>query len=337
MKKTYHLSHIDLDGYGSQFITANTIKNEVIYLNCNYGQIVDTLMTIQDDITKNDELLITDINLTEGEAKMVEAWRKNVGFDLQLLDHHDTGKKVAAQYDWYHLDNLKCGTMLTWEHFGKREDLSMFASIVNAYDLWKENDQYFSKGKALTRIVEDHTYSYPDGFEDEERNMILSLLDHAYILLRNGYSVMKMEQELYNTERHLLLSGKEDNEDLTLHEVRVNTFIDKIMEMEAYTIVNIDGFDTYVFTGLSKIFQTFSNNILHNNERIHVAVNISKRGSMSFRSRRDDINLGAIVKKYFNGGGHYKAAGGKIIFEEGSKPDYPEILEIFEEAVKPFK
>lgn len=328
---TYHLSHIDLDGFGAQYITANVVKGELKFLNCNYGEIFETIATIKDIITDNDMLLITDINLTKGEAVMIDALQKEIGFDLQLLDHHGTGKDVAPLYDWYHLDTSICGTMITFQHFGSPKELEFFAEIVNAYDLWKQDHKFFSKGKMLTRIVDDYAFDFPAVLVQERAEFIIAALDNAYQLLQKGMSVAIIENHRYFIERNLFLDGNPDNDDLTLHEIKVLAFTEKIMNLETpiYTVVEWNGYTTYVFTGLSRIFQTFSNKILMDNDDIDIAVNISSRGTMSIRSRRTDLDLGQMSKKAFGGGGHPQASGGKLNFPKGDKPSISELLEIF--------
>lgn len=321
-RKTYHLSHNDLDGYGAQYITLVAGLNTV-YFNCNYGEIERNVKMIKRRIKSEDMLLITDVNLTLDEASFIDNLQKEIGFDLQLLDHHGTGRDVAKLYDWYHLDESKCGTFLTWEHFGKKEDTKLFATIVNDYDLWQEENEHFNKGKALTRIVDEYRYSFPKGLGKKENQFILTALDNAYRMLKEGYSVARMESERYSTERKLFLEDNQDNEELTLHEVKIENFTDKIMAMnpKPYTVVRVDGYTAYVFTGLSKIFQIFSNKILNENDDLHIAVNISNRGFMSLRSREKDIDLGQISKKYFGGGGHPQAAGGSLGLEDEKLKD----------------
>lgn len=330
----YHLSHNDLDGYGSQYVTLVAGLNTINY-NCNYGEIQENIEIIKKSITSDDQLLITDVNLTEAEASYIDKLQKEVGFDLKLLDHHKTGRDVAKKYDWYHLDETKCGTFLTWEFFDSLEETKLFASIVNDYDLWKEENEHFNKGKALTKIVEEYKYSFSKGLEEEENKMILTLLDNAYRLMKKNISVSRVEEKMYSITRILFLDGNKDNEDLTLHEIKVNFYTDKIMELEpkAYTVVNLDGYNTYLFTGLSKIFQIFSNKILNNIDDLDVAINISKSGTMSIRSRREDIDLGIIARKYFNGGGHPQASGGKLDFEEETLKD-EELVQLFIKTVK---
>ncbi|TQV64149.1 MAG: hypothetical protein FNT29_05600 [Halothiobacillaceae bacterium] len=69
----FHLSHIDLDGYGAQYMT-RAAGFRARYYNADYRDVPATLDRIFEDMAKADEptlLLITDLNLTLDQADMV--------------------------------------------------------------------------------------------------------------------------------------------------------------------------------------------------------------------------------------------------------------------------
>lgn len=132
--KVFHLSHIDLDGYGAQFIS-RYFFDDVEFYNANYGR--EVVVRLQSIFTRLDThfafeerfrtkthqsflILITDLNLTPSEAKYVyervnayKLQQKDVS--LLLLDHHISGEECAKMFDWYHLDSSKCATKITFE------------------------------------------------------------------------------------------------------------------------------------------------------------------------------------------------------------------------------
>lgn len=148
--KVYHLSHIDLDGYGCQFVSREFFKN-IIFYNANYGrEVMVRLQTILHDIeshkaqtdgismlfgkpikvereknvtTQKEKfiILITDLNLTLNEAKFLseqvkELKMSQVDVEIVLLDHHATGEESANIYNWYYLDVNRCATKITYEY-----------------------------------------------------------------------------------------------------------------------------------------------------------------------------------------------------------------------------
>lgn len=150
--KVYHLSHIDLDGYGCQLVTREFFK-DITFYNANYGREVSVrlnsiLASIQsykksnigdvamlfgksikventpqshESINEKFLILITDLNLTLSESKFLSekvADLKLSGFDIEivLLDHHATGEESANIYPWYYLDINRCATKITYEY-----------------------------------------------------------------------------------------------------------------------------------------------------------------------------------------------------------------------------
>ena len=343
MSKIIHISHTDLDGYGCHLISSLLVNPEdVKQYNIDYGSFLDILEIVK--INKEDFLLITDINLNEEEALKIDEYQKEIGFVLKLLDHHKTGEKQAEKYDWYNLNTEKCGTLLTFEFFEtfvkdvskeKLDDLRKFSNIVNAYDMWKENDPYFNKGKLLDRIIYENRRSFPVELKREERKHILSMLYNTFKLFETSASVSDAEFKKYVLERKLFIDDNDDNPEITLHEVKVEYFTDKIMAKKPYEILKIDGLNIYLFTGLSRIFQIFSNKILRENKKIDVAININQFGFMSIRARRDDVDMGKFAEKYFGGGGHPQAAGGSLGLDKGERiKDDKKLKTIFKEKIK---
>ncbi len=70
--QVFHLSHIDLDGYGCQFVSRHFFE-QITYYNANYGKEVSArLKEIINALNKQNPqkalILVTDLNLTLGEA-----------------------------------------------------------------------------------------------------------------------------------------------------------------------------------------------------------------------------------------------------------------------------
>ncbi|MFA8027794.1 3',5'-cyclic-nucleotide phosphodiesterase, partial [Helicobacter pylori] len=108
--QVYHLSHIDLDGYACQLVSKQFFKNIQCY-NANYGREVSArIYEILNAIAQSKEskflILISDLNLNLNEAqylqdKIQEHRLQNKNIQIQLLDHHISGKEVAESFHWY--------------------------------------------------------------------------------------------------------------------------------------------------------------------------------------------------------------------------------------------
>ena len=127
--KVYHLSHIDLDGYGCQFVSREFFK-DITFYNANYGrEVMVRLQAILRDIESHKAqtesvsmlfgkpvkvereksstpqkeqfiILITDLNLTLNESKFLseqvrELKMAQVDVEIVLLDHHATGEELS--------------------------------------------------------------------------------------------------------------------------------------------------------------------------------------------------------------------------------------------------
>ncbi|RDU72550.1 3',5'-cyclic-nucleotide phosphodiesterase [Helicobacter aurati] len=153
--KVFHLSHIDLDGYGCQLVSREFFQ-DITFYNANYGrEVAVRLNTILNAISSYKKttastamifgkpvpihvdtsdtldskqkfiILITDLNLTPSESKFLNeqvAALKLAQLDVEviLLDHHATGEESAETYNWYYLDVSRCATKITYEYFLNR-------------------------------------------------------------------------------------------------------------------------------------------------------------------------------------------------------------------------
>jgi phenylalanyl-tRNA synthetase beta subunit len=119
----YHLSHIDLDGYGCQYLTSKHFVTAHCY-NANYGpevkaRLEEIVAQIERDLfldqTLETLILITDLNLSTKEGHYIEKEAQRLGAELQLLDHHATGANAAEKFAWYTLDTTRCATLITYD------------------------------------------------------------------------------------------------------------------------------------------------------------------------------------------------------------------------------
>jgi len=160
----YHLSHIDLDGYGCQYLTTKCFDKIECY-NANYGPEVTARLEEmvkkieQDKFIHGDKIepliLITDLNLTTKEGNWIEKEVMRIGAKIQLLDHHATGKSAAERFAWYKLDTSKCATLITYkwlqQHYGfdKENNYAKVVKAINAIDIWKSEETLFEYGKVI--------------------------------------------------------------------------------------------------------------------------------------------------------------------------------------------
>lgn len=338
---TFHISHNDLDGFACQAITKLAIQ-DIKFYNCNYGKELElTVEKVLKEIKKDDNLLITDLNLTEALADKLATEKENIGFNLELIDHHISGKAAADKhYNWYNLNTQFSATMLTFNRFkylinakntGLDKEVEMLANAVNAYDMWQEDSEFINAGKALNSIINEK-HKFPEILNDLCRDYLTDmLLDLSSSLIAEYKGEMHYaETNKYYSERHWFESKLSNvNPKEALETIRVRYMAQYVVDKGMQKTIEINGLKGEVHFGLSAIFQEFSS-IRNSSGEIDFCVNINPKGFMSFRSKGDK-NVEEIVKKYFNGGGHFNAAGGSLLEEGVNK------ILTFEEAWAIFK
>ncbi len=159
-KYVINISHNDLDGYGAAFILSKAIKvNEAVHVN--YGEIKEALQKIGNTINDDIFIVITDLNLNEEEFAYLNTFK-----NWLVIDHHggDFPQSLNKEYpNNYILNTTISATKGTFDYF--KQDLKAFfkfndfinfeklTNIVNAYDMWDEQNALFTKGMFLTTQI----------------------------------------------------------------------------------------------------------------------------------------------------------------------------------------
>lgn len=326
----YHISHIDLDGYGCQFVTSKIFKKDITFINANYNKsIEDTLDNLfyllsSSEDPSTHEILITDINLSLAQAEKVDTFSKAFNVKVTLLDHHITGAESSEKFFWYHLSEDVCATKLTYQFFyntieknlSKEEisKLDMIVETVNAYDLWKEDSNLFSKGKLLNSLILDNKSRFSKLIEGESHKYIFYMFDEIGAKLETE-SVSSIEKSFYDISKNFL-EGKihhnyYSNEDHTL-DYLFNRYVFETVKDRFFPIISLNGLSGKVFTDMyGGLFQDFSHFYLKEIKDTDFVVHVSDRGQLSFRSV-GDVDVSNIANVYFGGGGHANAAGASL-------------------------
>ena len=233
---------------------------------------------------------ITDLSVNQENAEKINEIEKSNSC-FYLLDHHSTAKELNM-YPWCNVElenekGLTCGTSLFYEHLinskvlKQQPNLDKFVELARKYDTWiwkKENDLEPKLWNDLMYII---------GRED----FIKSTIDKIKV----SYDWLD-----FTYEENLLLSYNQKK-------------IDKYIEMKAKNIISMNVFDYnagVVFAEqvlselgdkLGEMFPEFD---------LIAMINMGTQ-TISYRTQRDNVNLGDIAKK-LGGGGHQKAAGSPI-------------------------
>ena len=315
----FHLSHIDLDGYGCQYLTTKVFDNIKCY-NANYGaEVNERIEQIFSDIAKLDNIkpliLITDLNLTTKEGNALEKEALKAGAKLLLLDHHATGANAAERFAWYNLDTTKCATKITYNwlrdsfDFDKNEEFKPIVEAINAIDIWVEDSKYFQYGRVLLGMISGAREVNRVVFANEDRDYKLYLIKKADEILRSTSlqeAPIALDDALHKIKKDFFVASKNDTKDNLVADF-VTDILTKNRDLMTVEYKGKKGILTYSTGNTSLI----GNNFLIKNEDYDFYMDVNSRGNFSLRSN-NKVDVSKMAEEIGNGGGHPNASGGKI-------------------------
>ena len=322
----YHLSHIDLDGYGCQYLTQNCFLDQktskIESYNANYGPEVKARLEEIITAIKREKfmgrtdiehiILVTDLNLTTKEAKWLEKEAMGIGAKIQLLDHHGSGEKTAEQYAWYKLDTSKCATLITYEwlqqhhNFDKENHFSKIVQTINAIDIWLSEDEQFEFGKVGLGMISGAREINRTLFPAEDRALKLSLINAMknYATKKNAH--IALDNDLHKLKKEFFKQSQDNTKDnlVALYVTQLLTSDKKRLIIEYRGAKGLLGYNL----GNTSIL---GNTFLVENPDFDFYMDINYRGNFSLRSN-NKLDVSKMASEIGNGGGHPNASGGKI-------------------------
>lgn len=287
-------THTDLDGIGCAILAKLAFGDNVDIEYCNYDDINENVLNY---LNNNDDSLsniyITDIRVNEDVAKLLDE-RGGVC----LLDHHPTALKLN-KYTWCKvmvedLNGVKTsGTKMFYHWLGmngclsdeleSNEALGRFAELVRNYDTWRWSE--LGEEGILCKQVNDLMYLY--GRDRFITWCISEIHDEVF-------------PRLYAADE-LLLDTKQREIDKYVEEKDEQLFTSPMCG-------RVCGF---VFA--EKYVSELGNRLCKMHPEIdYIAMIDMGNKTVSYRTVKDDIDLGKDVAQLFGGGGHPKAAGSEF-------------------------
>ena len=317
----YHLSHIDLDGYGCQYLTTKCFDHVSCY-NANYGpevtaRLEEMIGQIEQDIFLhgNDTerlILITDLNLTTKEGNWIEKEAVRIGAKLQLLDHHATGANAAERFAWYKLDTSRCATLITYDwlqqhyNFDAKNEYTDIVKAINAIDIWKDQDPYFEYGKVMLGMISGAREINRILFPDEDRAFKLAMIEAAKARIDKKDAPILLDDDLHQIKKAFFNKGENNTKD-NLVAYYVTDLLTKEKQRLTIHYKEYKGILGYNVGNTSIIGNTF----LVNNPDYDFYMDVNFRGNFSLRSN-NKVDVSQMAAQIGNGGGHPNASGGKI-------------------------
>lgn len=316
--RLFHLSHTDLDGYGCQYVSSKFIENGR-YFNSNYGNEINArlkqITSEMEALADKDEqilFLITDLNLTTQDCRYLDDKIRALntsGFsiELKLLDHHISGEEQAREFDWYTLDNNRCGTKLTYDYFGEvDETTTTLVNAINAIDLWKESDPLFEFGKTLMRLISETKELNKLIFPSESVAYKLYALEKAKEFLGRDDAHIALDDGIHFLKKDFLRNGAANDTLDNLSSRFVTSMLSTKKDEFSIEYAGYTGFLTVSIGNISVV----ANGFLSENEEYDFFIDVSPKGNVSMRSS-NKADVSEICKTLFGGGGHKNASGGR--------------------------
>lgn len=288
-------THTDLDGVGCAVLAkiAYADIEDIDIEYCNYDEINDKVNNffINTELEIEDMCHITDISITNEIARNIN----DNSSQFYLLDHHSTALELN-KYDWCSVKiedeytKLKtCGTEMYYNwlvdngHLDCRDgQIREFVSIVRDYDTWRWST--IGTNGIICKQINDLLYLY--GRE--------KFID---------WCISRIE------DKKLPLLSESDKLLLEIKQKEIDDYIDK-KDKSIYPGY-LCGY-TCGFVFAERFFSELGNKLCLRHPDLDFIAMIDIDGTISYRTIKDDIDLGNDIAKLFGGGGHFKAAGSQF-------------------------
>ncbi len=301
-------THIDLDGIGCVILAYLAFGKENVDVEyCNYDDVdgkVEAFMENEDLYRSYNQIFITDISVSDQVASMIDILDK-ASHKVRLFDHHVTALRlnkyerctVSECLDAAHTIKTS-GTELFYLYLrntlsltysqATQHKISRFVSIVRDYDTWRWKE--LGEDGLVSKQMNDLFHIYG-------RDKFIELA-----MKRIMFSISPLHQDEWFSETDMLLLEQKQKE--------IDIYI-YIEQKEKQIMVKTDQWgNTYGVIFAERYFSELGNRLCEiHPELAYIAMIDISHGKVSYRTIRDDINLGTEIAHNYGGGGHPKAAG----------------------------
>lgn len=299
-------THTDLDGIGCAILAYLAFGRENVDIEyCDYSNVNDKVgdFFVKGSHVEYNAVFITDISINNELAIYItnEASEPRV----HLFDHHATALGLN-KYDWCEvsvmndtLDIKTSGTELFYTYLRRHEqfdhlsvnvigNIDEFVDIVRDYDTWRWKE--LGKEGIVCKQMNDLFYIYGrEVFIDWALDQILTLKFYR------GISVFP----IYSEKDMALLDQKQKD---------IDTYIEEKNKQLFHRVDEVG--HTYGVVFAERYFSELGNRLCElNPDLAYIAMIDISSGTVSYRTIRDDIDVGGEIAHAYGGGGHPKAAG----------------------------
>lgn len=295
-KKVALFTHTDMDGEGCDILAKIAFGEDQVSTHCcNYDNI-DNL--VRDSLSKSDQYdycFITDISVSSHLADIIDRGYYN----FVLLDHHATATNLN-KYPWCTVSvedsngTKTCGTELFYkwlldnnflDHIQEEQLRSIreMVEVVRRYDTW----DWASMGE--------------EGLVSKKWNDLFGIYSHKQFAdrcinqIQSGLSFYDFSKE------DLLLLGIEQQ--------RIDSYVKQ--KNANLKTVSLCGHNCGIVFA-ERYISELGHKLCDLYPELDFIVLINMNGRISYRSQKEDLDLGKDVASVFGGGGHKGSAGSEF-------------------------
>ena len=305
MSKIKLFTHTDLDGVGCAILAYLAFGRENVDAEfCNYDDADDkmeALLSNSDLRNSYNKIFITDISIGEELAKAIDVWVYPC--NVRLFDHHATALGLN-EHEWCEVmvedeTGLKIsGTVLFYNHLVRNgffdryimndrvmKNICRFVDIVRDYDTWRWKE--LGEEGVVCKQVNDlfHIYGRDEFIDWASRRLI--------------YYGSYPKFPSFRDEDLLLLDQKQKDIDRYVEQKDKQLFIQLDTFGHEYGVIFAEQYFSELGNRLCEMHPELS----------YVAMIDICGGKVSYRTIRDDLDVGGTIAHSYGGGGHRKAAG----------------------------
>jgi oligoribonuclease NrnB/cAMP/cGMP phosphodiesterase (DHH superfamily) len=296
-KKVAIVSHNDLDGAGPIIITDHLFTEYKYFTVSN--QAVDKMVKLvlfAPDFDEYDTIFITDVSITDGNlADSISKINRSGKKQVFLFDHHTTALWLNS-FDWAVVTEEPgvSGTLLFYNYMknyidnnvliGERDFLSALSTVISDWDTWTWTKNGNNDARELSVLYSKTGINY---FLEKYRKSfhIFNATDRALL------------QDIANKEKFLIMPG-------ILKTAAIIEVPFKYVDKEG-TEIRITAKAKCV--SVAEAPNDLAEQIYE--DGVDFVIMFYSQGTVSCRSRVDDVHLGLWVQQLANGGGHARSAG----------------------------
>ncbi len=295
-------THTDLDGVGCQIIANHFFGAEnVNTTHCDYKEVdvkVSQFFT-SGEYKKYNRIFITDISVNEETATIIDEIAIQWFDVIRLIDHHKTAMWLN-KYKWSEVTpEYQDGTKTSATDLFLGYLINTFPELESTLE-----SQLISLAEQVRRW---DTWDWYNVHKDDFPKRLNNLM---YLIGRKKFAKRFTDNAdiAFNEGEELVLS---------IEEAKIESYIKKVSK----TIIEkkIAGYKAGVVFAESYSSE-LGNKLAEMNKHLDfIAIVNPLNGAVSYRSIRDDIDLGKDVAALYGGGGHPKASGSGLDKKLGEK------------------